>query len=83
MNFHENGLNLNKRLLYTLLVMIFTQVQNLAARWQQWGVCLYQQKSHQHIKENDETEVSYLYAFMSVILNQTSILYKQKHNITI
>ena len=40
MNFHGIGLNLNQRLLYTLLVMILTQVQNLTARWQQWGVLI-------------------------------------------
>ena len=38
MNFYGNGLNLKQRLLYTLNLMIFTQVQNLAARWQQWEV---------------------------------------------
>ena len=38
MNFHGNGLNLKQRLLYTLNLMIFTQVQNFAARWQQLEV---------------------------------------------
>ena len=38
MTFHGNGLNLKQRLLYTLNLMIFTQVQNFAARWQQGGV---------------------------------------------
>ena len=54
MNFHGNGLNLKQRLLHTLNLMIFIQVQNFAARWQQWGVLIVASIVRNHINSLEQ-----------------------------
>ena len=54
MNFHENGLNLKQRLLYTLNLMIFTQVQNFAARWLQRRVSIVASIVKNHINSLEQ-----------------------------
>ena len=54
MNFHGNGLNLKQRLLYTLNLMIFSQGQNFAARWLQWGVLIVASIVRNHINSLEQ-----------------------------